>query len=280
MTRTPDTDAGEVQAGDTVALAVVGAGRMGGAVIHGALRSGELRPEHLGVFHPDPARRQALAAHFGIAPLDDAGVHRAERVLIAVKPQSFERVAPLIARRHAGFVSIMAGVTLATLAKRLGSSRVVRAMPNLGARVGASATALAWTAETSADDLRFARALFDGCGSTFDVPESLFDAFTGLSGSGPAFAALVAEALADGGVRVGFHRDLARDLARQVLLATARLLENTDPAAIKDEVASPGGTAIAGVRTLERHRLRFALMDAIEAASERAGELSGNGRSP
>ncbi len=100
MTRTPDTDADEVQARDTVALAVVGAGRMGGAVIHGALRSGELRPEDLGVFHPEPARRQALASHFGIAPLDDAGVHRAERVLIAVKPQSFERVAPLIARRQ------------------------------------------------------------------------------------------------------------------------------------------------------------------------------------
>ncbi len=275
MTSVADT--AETRQPTTVRLAVVGAGRMGGAVIHGALRSGELRPADLGVFHPEPERRDALAAQFGIASLDDVGVHQAERVLIAVKPQSFERVAPLIARRHAGFVSIMAGVTLATLAKRLGSSRVVRAMPNLGARVGASATALAWTAETSPADLRFARALFDGCGSVFDVPESLFDAFTGLSGSGPAFAALVAESLADGGVRVGFHRDLARDLARQVLLATARLLEDTEPAAIKDEVASPGGTAIAGVRTLERHRLRFALMDAIEAATERASELSGNG---
>jgi pyrroline-5-carboxylate reductase len=137
----PNRDA----ARDEIALAVVGAGRMGSAVIHGALRAGELRPADLGVFHPDAQRRESLATRFGITPLDDAGVHRAERVLIAVKPQSFERVAPLIARRHAGFVSIMAGVTLATLAKRLGSSRVVRAMPNLGARVGASATALAWT---------------------------------------------------------------------------------------------------------------------------------------
>jgi pyrroline-5-carboxylate reductase len=261
-----------------VALAVVGAGRMGSAVILGALRAGGLQPADLGVFHPDPERREALAARFGVRPLDDAGVHQAERVLIAVKPQSFERVAPLIARRHAGYVSLMAGVTLATLAKRLGSARVVRAMPNLGARVGASATALAWTPETTEADLRFARALFRGCGTVYDVPENLFDAFTGLSGSGPAFAALVAESLADGGVRVGFHRDVARDLARQVLLATARLLETTDPAAIKDEVASPGGTAIAGVRTLERHRLRFALIDAIEAASERAAELSGNGK--
>ena len=260
-----------------VALAVVGLGRMGGAVLEGALRTKALAPHDVGVYHPDAERRDALAAHYGIGSLDDGDVHRARRVLIAVKPQSFERVAPLIARRHAGYVSLMAGVPLTTLAKRLGSARVVRAMPNLGARVGASATALAWTPETSADDLRFARGLFRACGTVYDIDESLFDAFTGLSGSGPAFAALVAEALADGGVRVGFQRTVARDLARQVLLATARLLETSDPAGIKDEVASPGGTAIAGVRTLERHRLRFALIDAIEAASERASELSGNG---
>ncbi len=265
-------------AADRVALAVVGAGRMGGAVVEGALRSGTLRAQDMGVFHPDEDRRNALAQRFGMVALDDAGVHRAERVLIAVKPQSFERVAPLIARRHTAYVSIMAGVTLSTLSKRLGSARVVRAMPNLGARVGVSATALAWTAETSADDLEFARSLFNGCGSVFEVPEALFDAFTGLSGSGPAFVAVVAESLADGGVRVGFHRDVARELARHVLLATAQLLESSDPASIKDEVASPGGTAIAGLRTLERHRLRYALIDAIEAASERAGELSGNGQ--
>ena len=262
-----------------VALAVVGVGRMGGAVLEGALRAQAVAAHDVGAYHPDPERREALAARYGVRALDDADVHRAERVLIAVKPQSFERVAPLIARRHAGYVSLMAGVPLTTLAKRLGSARVVRAMPNLGARVGASATALAWTPETTPDDLAFARGLFRACGTVYDIDESLFDAFTGLSGSGPAFAALVAESLADGGVRVGFQRAVARDLARQVLLATARLLESSDPAAIKDEVASPGGTAIAGVRTLERHRLRFALIDAIEAASERAGELSGNGRS-
>ncbi len=274
-----DSEATTTQpAADRVALAVVGAGRMGGAVVEGALRSGTLRAQDMGVFHPDEDRRNALAQRFGMVALDDAGVHRAERVLIAVKPQSFERVAPLIARRHTAYVSIMAGVTLSTLSKRLGSARVVRAMPNLGARVGVSATALAWTAETSADDLEFARSLFNGCGSVFEVPEALFDAFTGLSGSGPAFVAVVAESLADGGVRVGFHRDVARELARHVLLATAQLLESSDPASIKDEVASPGGTAIAGLRTLERHRLRYALIDAIEAASERAGELSGNGQ--
>jgi pyrroline-5-carboxylate reductase len=165
-------------------------------------------------------------------------------------------------------------VTVATIAARLGSSRVVRAMPNLGVRVGASATALTWGPETPQDDRDFARLLFGAVGSVYDLPESLFDAFTGLAASGPAFAAVVAESLADGGVRCGFTRNVARDLARQVLLATARLLENGSPAELKDEVASAGGTAIAGIRALERHRLRYALIEAIEAASDRASELS------
>lgn len=258
-------------------LALVGAGKMGGAVLAGAVRAGLLDAADVGVYHPDAGRRAALAARFGATPLDDDGVHRADRVLVAVKPQSFESVAPLIAQRHASYVSLMAGVTTATLSKRLGSRKVVRAMPNLGAAVGASATALAWHAETPVEDRDFARRLFQAVGTVHEVPESLFDAYTGLAGSGPAFAAVVAEALADGGVRVGFSREVARDLARAVLLATARLLETKHPAELKDEVASPGGTAIAGIRTLERHRVRFALMDAIEEASDRARVLSRDG---
>jgi pyrroline-5-carboxylate reductase len=257
-----------------VKLAIVGAGRMGGAVLAGALRARVLTADELGIYHPDAQRRQDLAARYGVAALDDEAVHHAERVLLAVKPQSFERVAPLVAHRHGSFVSLMAGVTVATIAARVGSGRVVRAMPNLGARVGASATALTWGPETPAEDRDFARSLFAAVGSVHELPEHLFDAFTGLSGSGPAFAAVVAEALADGGVRVGFSRDVARDLARQVLLATARLLEEQPPADLKDEVASAGGTAIAGLRALERNGLRYAVIDAIEAASERAHELA------
>jgi pyrroline-5-carboxylate reductase len=257
-----------------VKLVVVGAGRMGGAVLDGAVRAGFLAPADLGIYHPDEAHRTALAERFGVTPLGDEGVHRAERVLLAVKPQAFEAVAPLVASRHGSFVSLMAGVTVHTLATRLGSTRVVRAMPNLGARVAASATALSWGPETPAEDRDFARDLFSAIGSVYELQEGLLDAFTGLAASGPAFAAVVAEALADGGVRVGFSRDVARDLARQVPLATARLLEDQSPADLKDEVASAGGTAIAGLRALERHRIRYALIDAIEAASMRAQELA------
>jgi pyrroline-5-carboxylate reductase len=257
-----------------VKLAIVGTGTMGGAVLAGALRAGLLEPTEVGIYHPDAERRTRLAEQYGVQTLDDEGVHRAERVLIAVKPQSFEAVAPLVAQRQGSYVSLMAGVTVATIATRLGSTRVVRAMPNLGARVAVSATALAWGPETPLADREFAHALFEGVGSVFPMPESLFDPFTGLAASGPAFAAVVAEALADGGVRVGFTRDVARDLARHVLLATARLLEDELAAELKDEVASAGGTAIAGLKALERHGLRYALIDAVEAASERARELS------
>ncbi len=255
-------------------LAIVGAGKMGGAVLTGALRAGMLEAGDVGIYHPDPERRSKLIEQYGVVGLDDDKIHHAERVLIAVKPQSFDAVAPLVAQRNACYLSIMAGVPARAIARRVGSQRVIRAMPNLGARVGLSATAVAHLPETTPDDLAFAERLFEAVGTVHTIPERLFDAFTGLAGSGPAFAAVVAEAIADGGVRVGFTRETASDLTRQVLLATTRLLETSDPASLKDEVASAGGTAIAGVRTLERHGLRFALMDAIEQATERASELS------
>ena len=168
----------------------------------------------------------------------------------------------------------MAGVSADVIARRVGSNRVVRAMPNLGARVGLSATAMAALPQATAEDLTMAEQLFTAVGTVYRVPERLFDAFTGLAGSGPAFAALFAEALADGGVRAGLGRDVSRDLAKQVLLATATLLETTPPGSLKDEVASAGGTAITGVMALERHGLRYATMRAVEDASERARELS------
>lgn len=261
-------------------LAIVGAGKMGGAVLTGALRAGVLQSADVGIYHPEPQRRAALHERFGVDVLDDDAIHRAERVLIAVKPQSFHQVAPLIAERRACYLSIMAGVPARTIARRVGSRRVVRAMPNLGARVGLSATALAPLPEATEEDVAFARQLFGAIGHVHPMPEQLFDAFTGLAGSGPAFVAVIAEALADGGVRAGLGREQARDLARQVVLASAHLLEEQAPAELKDEVASAGGTAIAGLRALERHGTRYALLRAVEEAALRAGELSGTDDEP
>ncbi len=255
-------------------LAIVGVGKMGGAVLTGALKAGVLKSEDVGVYHPNSERREALSQHYGVAGLDDDAIHQAERVLIAVKPQYFEDVAPLIAQRNGSYISLMAGVSASSIARRVGSKRVVRAMPNLGARIGLSATALAHLPQATFEDISLAEQLFQAIGSVYPIPETLFDAFTGLAGSGPAFAAVVAEALSDGGVRVGFDRKTARELSRQVLLATAYLLEQQGPAEIKDEVASAGGTAITGVKALERCGVRYGLIEAVEAASLRASELS------
>ena len=255
-------------------LAIVGAGKMGGAVLTGALRAGVLESNDVGIYHPNEARRETLAAQYGVSPLSDDAIHHAERVLVAVKPQSFDSVAPLIAQRNASYISLMAGVSAETIAKRVGSSRVVRAMPNMGARVGLSATALAALPQATSNDISMAEQLFNAVGTVYQIPERLFDAFTGLAGSGPAFAAVFAEALSDGGVRVGFSRDVARDLARQVMAAAAKLLEEAPPAHLKDEVSSPGGTAITGVTALEKHGLRYAAIRAVEEASARAQALS------
>ncbi len=254
-------------------LAVVGAGKMGGAILTGALKAGVLEPTEVGLYHPDETRLAQLAARYGVAPLPDADLHRAERVLIAVKPQSFESVAPLIAQRGASYISLMAGVSAQDIARRVGSSRIVRAMPNLGAKVGLSATALTGLPQATPEDLDLAEQLFSAVGNVYHLPERLFDAFTGFAGSGPAFAAVFAEALADGGVKVGFGRETAYDLARHILLATAKLLETTRPADLKDEVCSAGGTGISGVMGLEQHGLRYAVIRAVEEASQRAAAL-------
>lgn len=255
-------------------LAIVGAGRMGGAILTGALTSGFLAPSDVGIYHPDEVRRDALAGRFGVTPLDDDTVHRAERVLIGVKPQRFAAVAPAIARRGGCFLSIMAGTPSTSIASRLGSRRVIRAMPNLGARIGLSSTALASLADATDADKTFARELFSAVGAVHDMDESLFDAFTGLAGSGPAFVAVLAEALADGGVRVGFPRATSEALVREVLLATATLLGSSGAADVKNEVASAAGTAIAGVRALEHANARFAMIHAVEEAAARAKALS------
>lgn len=255
-------------------LAIVGAGKMGGAVLTGALGAGVLDRSEVGIYHPDAERLRELTDHYGVEGLDDEGIHRADRILIAVKPQSFDGVAPLIAQRSAAYISIMAGVPARAIARRVGSQRVVRAMPNLGARIGRSATALASLPEATDEDVAVARSLFGAVGTVFPVPEELFDAFTGLAGSGPAFAAVFAEGLADGGVRAGFSRRTSRELARLVLAATADLLADAGPAELKDEVSSAGGTAIAGVRALERYGVRFGAIAAVEEAAKRASELS------
>jgi pyrroline-5-carboxylate reductase len=176
-------------------------------------------------------------------------------------------------------VSVAAGVRCATLhAAVKPSTRIVRAMPNTPALVGAGATALCAGPGAQPDDLDACRRYFDAVGTTVVVDEAHMDAVTGLSGSGPAYVMLVIEALADGGVRAGLPREVARALATQTVLGSAQLLaaSGEHPAELRDRVTSPGGTTAAGLKALEALGARHALSEAVERASLRSRELAGD----
>jgi pyrroline-5-carboxylate reductase len=173
-------------------------------------------------------------------------------------------------------ISIAAGVPIAAIERKLGAgARIVRAMPNTPALVGAGACALSPGEHATEEDLELASALFQAVGTATVVEENLLDAVTGLSGSGPAYVFLVIEALSDAGVKVGLPRYTALKLASQTVLGAAKLLIETGahPGQLKDQVTSPGGTAIAGLHTLEAGGLRTTLINAVEAATRRAKEL-------
>ncbi|HWG84631.1 MAG TPA: pyrroline-5-carboxylate reductase [Deinococcales bacterium] len=256
-------------------LAIVGAGKMGEAFLEGVLNSQLIEAPDIGVIGGNSRRAAEVAEKYGVRYLTQGDARRAERVLICVQPKNFVSVAEWVAHPQAGYISIMAGVSLAQLARRLGTRRVVRAMPNLAATIHRSATAVVGLPEAEAnDDLAFARSLFAAVGDVYELPEHLFNTFTGMVGSGPAYAAIFAEALADGGVRMGLDRKLAIELAGKLLISTGELLlRRVHPSILKDEVASPGGTTVAGIAEIERYTFRAALMEAVRAATLRGGEL-------
>jgi pyrroline-5-carboxylate reductase len=262
-------------------IAFVGAGNMAEALIRGLVRGGHVAPERVLASAPRRARQEALHGAYRITAIADnrAVARGAEIVVLAVKPQILHRVLREIAGdlpAGALVISIAAGIDTAAIEAALAPSvRVVRAMPNVPATVGAGATAIAAGSRASAEDLDTARAIFDAVGITVALDESQLDAVTGLSGSGPAYVFLVLEALADAGVKVGLSRRDAQRLAAQTVMGSAKLLLDTDehPGRLKDMVTSPGGTAIAGLHTLEQGGLRTTLINAVETATRRAREL-------
>ncbi len=262
-------------------IGFLGAGNMAGALIAGSLRAGALPSDRVWASDVRDERLAELAKTHGIHTTRDneALLAACDVVVLAVKPQVVDRVLPVLAshlRKDAVLVSVVAGVSTASLEGRLPeSTRVVRTMPNTASIAGAGATAIAKGAHATDDDVKVARALFEATGRVVTLDESLLDAVTGLSGSGPAYVMLIIEALADGGVKVGLHRETALLLAAQTVFGSAKLLLDTGmhPGALKDMVTSPGGTAIAGLHTLEAGGLRRTLMDAVEAATTRADAL-------
>jgi pyrroline-5-carboxylate reductase len=259
-------------------LVIVGGGKMGEALLGGLLASGWAAPGDLAVAEALPARRDELAAaHPGVAI--GAEPVAADGALIAVKPHDVAAAtAAVVAAGASRILSIAAGVTIAALEAAAGPGvAVVRAMPNTPALVGAGASAVAPGSAAGDDDLAWAEAILGSVGTVARVAEASLDAVTGLSGSGPAYVFLVAEALIDAGVLVGLPRATADALVRQTLLGAARLLAEGDdgPEALRAAVTSPGGTTAAGLRELERHGVRAALLDAVAAATNRSRELGG-----
>lgn len=230
------------------------------------------------VSEPNQERREYLTQHYQVQVTEDnqTAISASKILLLAIKPQVFNLVtANITPNPDSTVISILAGVTIAKLEAAFPDQPIIRVMPNTPATVGQGMTAIAAGTKAKTQHLEQARSIFQAVGEVVEVSESLMDAVTGLSGSGPAFVALMIEALADGGVASGLPRAIALQLATQTVLGTATLVKATGkhPAVLKDQVTSPGGTTIAGVAKLESLGFRSALIEAVKIATARSKEL-------
>ncbi len=266
-------------------LGVIGLGRMAQALVEPLLSSNAFSADQVlavvGTAATADRLRQGAFEAVSIHPSDCSEAQQvwsAPVQLLAVKPQQVDGIAAAVPAVHNNplLVSVLAGVSLDRLQRLFPGHRVVRAVPNTPALVGQGLTALAWGEAISPEQRQQVRSLFAGVSEVLELPEAKLDAFLALTSSGPAFVALMAEAMADGAVAAGLPRDLAYRLAHRTLAGTAALLDQRQlhPAALKDMVTSPGGTTIAGVRALEQAGARSAFMEAVIAAAERSRELA------
>lgn len=257
---------------------------MGKALIRGLLGSG-WTGEEITATGPDPAKMEDLAESLGVETTTDnrEGAAFGDTVVMAVKPQILDEVLAEVAsalKEQALVVSVAAGVPTARIEKHLGENQpVVRTMPNLPATVGYGATAMCSGEHTTPAHLDRTRRLFESVGTVVEVEESLMDAVTGLSGTGPMYVFQIIEGLSDAGVKVGLSREDAHTLAMQTVLGAAVMARESGqhPAELKDRVTSPGGTGITALHSMERGGLRALLIDAVEAATERSRELGEEG---
>jgi pyrroline-5-carboxylate reductase len=265
----------------TAKLGLIGGGVMGEALLSRLIEQQIYQPTEVIVSEPQAQRRQTLAQQYQVAVTDQnlQAATATEVLLLAIKPQIFQTVVTeftsVTLPAETMVLSILAGVPLAQLEAAFPHHPVVRVMPNTPALVGAGMSAIAAGKQVQPHHLQQAQRILAAVGEVVEVPERLMDAVTGLSGSGPGYIALVIEALADGGVAAGLPRAIASQLALQTVLGTAQLLQQSrmHPAELKDRVTSPGGTTIAGIAQLEQAGLRSALIQAVQAASQRSQEL-------
>ena len=263
-------------------IAFIGGGNMAEAIIQGLTRGGVA--VDICVAEINPKRRDEVTSRFPNVRVVENVLDAArwgEVVILAVKPQQaagvLEQLEPAISADKL-IISIMAGIQSTKIEEYLASGcRVVRAMPNTPALIGAGATAVCAGRNASAADLELVRQIFAMTGTADCVEEKLMDAVTALSASGPAYVFTFIEALSDAGVKNGLPRDVAARLAVQTVLGSARMVVETGehPALLKERVTSPGGTTIAGLHALENGSFRGVIMDAVEAACRKSKELAG-----
>jgi pyrroline-5-carboxylate reductase len=262
-------------------IGIIGTGNMGEALIDGLLHSRSSVPENIICSDVKKEKLKSVREKYGItSKTNNPDVVKASDIIIyAIKPQIMTKILKETADYLDSskiIISIAAGVPLSAIESCLNKElRLVRVMPNIAAFVREGASAIAPGSHASEGDLKIAKAVFDSVGKSVIIEESLMDAITGLSGSGPAYIFLIVDALADAGVKMGIARDDALFLSSQTVLGAAKLLMDTKehPGKLKDKVTSPGGTAIAGLHTLEEGGLRTTLINAVEAATNRAKEL-------
>ena len=263
------------------AVGFIGTGNMGEALIAGILKAKFIRPDQVMVFDSDGERLRFIQKKYGIKKASGNRhlCSQSNPILLCVKPQSMKEVIEEISESLDAsklLISIAAGVPLYVIeAYARKQLRLIRVMPNIAVLVQEGASAIAPGNLATDADLKFAKDIFDCVGKSITINESLMDAVTGLSGSGPAYVFLIIEALAEAGVHLGMTRTEALMLATQTVMGSVKLLLETGehPALLREKVTSPGGTTAAGLYKLEEGGLRKILIDAVKAAAQRAKEL-------
>jgi pyrroline-5-carboxylate reductase len=257
----------------SVTLAVIGGGNMAKAIIDGAVAGGILDSGTIAVADPDEMSRLYFEK-LGCRTFQSAEeLPNSPYVLLSVKPQVFSSIAQHI---HGEVVySIMAGVTIGQIEKTVGHTRIVRIMPNLPCSIGYGAAGLSMGVSTSQEDALLANQLFSAIGIVTEVQEGLMDAVTAVSGSGPAYLFLLAEAMVEGGVQSGLDRETADALVRQTLIGASALLlgDKRSAGELREAVTSKGGTTAAALQLMNERQVPKAITDAVVAARDRGREL-------
>ncbi|MBV8141623.1 MAG: pyrroline-5-carboxylate reductase [Verrucomicrobia bacterium] len=258
----------------------LGFGKMASALAQGMLQAGVCKSEQILVInrHPETIKNEVQQYGLVLAASTRRLVQQTDTIVLGTKPADSVQLLRDVRQDLEGklLISVAAGITLEALQDAAGHrTRVIRAMPNAPSLVKQGATAYSLGDHATAGDAEVADKLFSAVGLVFRVREAALNAVTGLSGSGPAYVFIFVEALADGGVMMGLPREVALELAIQTVLGSAQMIRETriHPAELREMVASPGGTTMAGIETLEARGLRYTIMSAVRSASERAREL-------